>query len=85
MVTIQPLKHKDTKEKKYINYKLLSGRKECITKKSKTIIFNNLGILVFWCLGGKITKQLQTKYILPQSRIINHYCRFLFFFDTAFG
>jgi len=48
MVTIQPLKHKDTKEKKYINYKLLSGRKECIARKSKTIIFNNLCVLVPW-------------------------------------
>jgi len=34
MVTIQALRHKDTKEiKKYINFKLLSERKECIARK----------------------------------------------------
>jgi len=32
-VTIQPLRHKDTKEKKYINLTLFSERKECIARK----------------------------------------------------
>ena len=82
MVTIQPLKHKDTKEKNISIINSYLEEKNALQEKVKqqySIIF------VSWCLGGKITKQLQTKYILPQSRIINHYCRFLFFFDTAFG